>query len=64
VTGPNYSGKGRETRIEEVGIMAEYKHGSMDIRAKEKTFEGFIRMVIWGAAISILTLIVMALANA
>ena len=44
--------------------MAEYKPGSMDIRAKEKTFEGFIRMSIWGAAIAVLVLIVMALANA
>jgi Ni,Fe-hydrogenase I cytochrome b subunit len=42
----------------------EHKHGSMDIRAHEKTFNGFIRMVIWGAAISILVLIFAGLANA
>ncbi len=44
--------------------MAEYKHGSMDIRVQEKTFAGFIRMAIWGAGISIAVLIFMALANA
>ena len=44
--------------------MAEHKQGSMDIRAQEKTFAGFIRLSIWGAAISIAVLIFMALANA
>jgi Ni,Fe-hydrogenase I cytochrome b subunit len=44
--------------------MAEHKEGSMDIRAQEKTFQGFIRMSTWGAVIAILVLIVMALANA
>jgi hypothetical protein len=43
--------------------MAEHKHGSMDIKVQEKTFEGFIRMVTWGAGISIGVLIFMALAN-
>jgi Ni,Fe-hydrogenase I cytochrome b subunit len=44
--------------------MADHKQGSMDIRVQEKTFEGFIRMAIWGAGISIAVLIFMALANA
>jgi hypothetical protein len=44
--------------------MAEHKEGSMDIRAQEKTFQGFIRMSTWGAVIAVLVLIVMALANA
>ncbi|MFN4155909.1 MAG: aa3-type cytochrome c oxidase subunit IV [Paracoccaceae bacterium] len=44
--------------------MAEHKHGSMDITAQEKTFAGFIRMVTWGAGISIAILVFMALANA
>ena len=44
--------------------MAEHKHGSMDTRAQEKTFAGFIRMVIWGAVISILILIFLGLTNA
>jgi Ni,Fe-hydrogenase I cytochrome b subunit len=41
----------------------EHKHGTMDIRAQEKTFEGFIRMSIWGAAISIAILIFAGLVN-
>ena len=45
-------------------IMAEHKPGSMDIRAQEKTFSGFIRMVSWGVVISIVILIVLALADA
>lgn len=44
--------------------MAEHKHGSMDIKAQEKTFAGFIRMVTWGIVLSIGILIFMALANA
>lgn len=44
--------------------MTDHKPGSMDTRVHEKTFAGFIRMVIWGAAISIGVLIFMALANA
>ncbi len=44
--------------------MAEHKPGSMDIRAHEKTFAGFIRMVTWGGIISIAILIIMALADA
>lgn len=44
--------------------MAEHKQGSMDIKAQEKTFDGFIRMSIWGAVISIAVLVFMALANA
>ncbi|HSF64661.1 MAG TPA: aa3-type cytochrome c oxidase subunit IV [Paracoccaceae bacterium] len=44
--------------------MAEHKHGSMDTTAQEKTFAGFLRMVMWGAGISIGILIFMALVNA
>ena len=44
--------------------MAEHNPGSMDIRAQEKTFAGFIRMAIWAAVISILILVFMALTNA
>ena len=43
--------------------MAEHKHGSMDTKVQEKTFDGFIRMVTWGAGISVAVLIFMALAN-
>lgn len=44
--------------------MAEHKQGSMDISVQEKTFDGFIRMTIWGAVISVLILVFMALSNA
>ena len=44
--------------------MAEHKQGSMDITAQEKAFAGFIRLVTWGACISIGILIVLALVNA
>lgn len=42
----------------------EYEHGSMDVTTQEKTFHGFIRTAIWGAAIAIGVLIFLALANA
>lgn len=42
----------------------DYKHGTMDIREHEKTFEGFVRMVVWAVGIIIAILIFMALANA
>lgn len=44
--------------------MADHKHGSMDTKVQEKTFAGFVRMSTWGAVISILVLIFMALTNA
>lgn len=44
--------------------MAEHKHGTMDIKVQEKTFAGFMRMSTWGAVISVLVLIFLALANA
>lgn len=44
--------------------MAEHKPGSMDIRQQEKTFAGFVQMVMWGAGIAIAVLIFMALTNA
>jgi hypothetical protein len=43
--------------------MADYKRGNMDIKDHEKTFEGFMRFATWGAGISIVILIFMALAN-
>lgn len=45
--------------------MAEKKHehGKMDISHHEKTFEGFVRLSIWTAAISIGILIFLALVN-
>jgi hypothetical protein len=44
--------------------MAEHKPGSMDIRAQEKTFAGFVRFTIWAVALIIAVLIFMALVNA
>ena len=41
----------------------EHKQGSMDIKTQEKTFAGFMRMVTWGAGISIAVLIFLALSN-
>ena len=41
----------------------EHKQGAMDIRAQEKTFEGFIRLSVWVTGISIATLVFMALVN-
>lgn len=46
------------------GKTVEHKPGTMDIRAQEKTFAAFIRFSIWGAIISVLVLIFMALTNA
>ncbi len=43
--------------------MAEHKHGSMDITTQQKTFEGFINYVKWGAIISVGLLLFIALVN-
>jgi hypothetical protein len=43
--------------------MAEHKHGSMNTKVQEKTFESFIKFVTWGAGISVGVLIFLALAN-
>ena len=42
----------------------EYVHGSMDIRAQEKTFTGFVRMATWVVVVVICILIFMGLVNA
>ena len=42
---------------------AEHVQSTMDIRAQEKTFAGFIRLSTWVAGIAILVLIFLALAN-
>ena len=43
--------------------MAEHKHGSMDIRVQEKTFDGFVRFSIRVVGVVIVTLIFLALVN-
>jgi Ni,Fe-hydrogenase I cytochrome b subunit len=42
---------------------ADHVHGSMDIRAQEKTFAGFVRLSIWVVCIAIGVLIFMGLTN-
>ncbi len=44
--------------------MAEHKPGSMDIRAQEATFAGFVQFVKWGVIIAIGVLIFIALVDA
>lgn len=44
--------------------MAEHKHGTMDIRVQEKTFDGFIKFSKWVIGFCIVVLIFTALANA
>ena len=43
--------------------MAEHKHGEMDITAQERAFAGFMKWVQWGAIVSILILIFLAIFN-
>ena len=43
--------------------MADYKHGSMDIRSHEKTFAGFVHLVTWAAGLIVVFLIFLALVN-
>lgn len=44
--------------------VAHHEHGSMDVIEHERTFVGFVRFMTWSAALSILVLIFLALANA
>lgn len=41
--------------------MAEYKHGSMDIEAQEKTFEGFIRFTVNTVIVILAVIVLMAI---
>ena len=41
--------------------MGEHKHGEMDITEQEKTFEGFIKVGVWGTVISIAILVFLAI---
>jgi hypothetical protein len=43
--------------------MAEHKHGSMDIRTQEKTFNGFISMAKWAVVVIFAILIFLALSG-
>lgn len=39
-------------------------HGTMDVRAHERTFEGFVKLLMWSAIASLAVLIFLALTNA
>ena len=43
--------------------MGEHVPGSMDIRAQEKTFAGFIKSLVWSSAIIVVVLVFLALAG-
>ncbi len=44
--------------------QSDHVHGSMNIRAQEKTFAGFIRMTVWAAVAIVAVLVFMGLVNA
>ncbi len=43
--------------------MAKHENGKMDITTQEKTFGGFVKVVSWGAIISLLFLVFLAIVN-
>lgn len=43
--------------------MAEHKHGSMDVKAQEETFNGFVTLTVRSVIAIIVLLILMALIN-
>ncbi len=43
--------------------MSEYKHGSMDIKAQEKTFAGFVKAVTWVATFAVGFLVFLAIVD-
>ena len=43
--------------------MAEHEQGSMDIRAHEKTFAGFVTFASWTVVVILAVLVFLALAN-
>lgn len=40
-----------------------HPHGEMDVREQQRTYDGFVRFMIWGTVISIVILVFLALAN-
>ncbi|TYB79972.1 aa3-type cytochrome c oxidase subunit IV [Maritimibacter fusiformis] len=44
--------------------MADYKHGTMDTREQEKTFEGFIKFLVRSAIATIIVVILLAIFGA
>ncbi len=43
--------------------MAEHEHGSMNIEVQEKTFASFVKIVAWGAVLSLAFLVFLAIVN-
>jgi len=43
--------------------MADHKHGEMDIRAQEKTFDGFVRFSVRTTVVILVALVFLALVN-
>ncbi|MEM7240685.1 MAG: aa3-type cytochrome c oxidase subunit IV [Pseudomonadota bacterium] len=44
-------------------MAKKHKHGTMDVTEQEKTFQGFVNWSIWISAISIGTLIFLAVTS-
>ncbi|MCB1328057.1 MAG: aa3-type cytochrome c oxidase subunit IV [Maritimibacter sp.] len=44
--------------------MADYKHGSMDIRVQEKTFEGFMKTSARAVGVILVLLVILAIFGA
>jgi len=44
--------------------MAEHKHGEMDTKEHERTFDGFVRFTVWTTVIILVALVFLALVNA
>lgn len=43
---------------------SDHSHGSMDLRAHERTFGGFVRWMMWSAVAALAVLVFLALTNA
>lgn len=41
--------------------MAEHKHGDMDVKEQEKTFDGFVSFTTWSVIVILVLLIGMAI---
>ena len=39
----------------------DYKHGSMDIEVQEKTFDGFMKWVVWSTVVILGVLVFLAI---
>lgn len=43
--------------------MADHKHGEMDIKVQEKTFDGFMKIVTWSCILIAVFLLFLAMVN-